>query len=1043
MNSVNKTNPINLSTLYPDLPQTVQLEHFADLLQKLFHSTDVVILIQTQHMQCFVATFATNELDTYSLINQFGTNSDNQQAQTRDHSAAVVVRNFRHGENFTGQLILKQQFQVISEEQDAALQWMLDCIVNYLNAEPVDGSAFEYRAYNGVDLTKISDSTFTGNDTEIHWFCPSSAEHLRLSPAEFSLLLGDELSNWFGELLRSDSPSAKLRVQQGGISKASMQLVWWRQLNGHWLLQTQNLTLANQLRQSQQQLAFLQSLFTSGIAAMVGINVKHQVVYANTQARHLLQISQFNDKLRAPLDLGYLQFFDPDQMHQGAMPAFGEVGSDWSTLNEQRRLVQYPGGEERVLSLWLAPHNDLQSPEIVAYCLLMDMTEQYQLQRALQDMQEHIDSLLHFSPAAIYQSFTNLSHGFMYISPNIEKITGFTQAEVMNDPSFWPRHVHPDDLALVLSEHQTDDNSLEYRLFNLRQQRYVWVKDIRNSSPEEGDEHIVFGALLDVDAQKTAELEQVRLRVELDNHKIELSQSLDSMVDAVITLNEYGALLSCNPATSSLFGFSLNELKSMEFTDLLVAPNNYSRFFAEVTSTGNLVPEQKAIEFSGKTKCGKTIYFSCTMAELPANASLKRRFVACLHDLTEFKSQQEQLIQAGKLSALGTLTSGIAHDFNNILGIIRGYGEMLSLRSEPQVANYANNIIKAADRGAAMTKNLLDFSSNKSRDIIKIDINQLINDMQDMLFEAVTKRITLQINLLAEPLTTEMEKGGLENALLNLVINARHAIQDIGTITLHCEKVSLTGGMAAALDLAAGTYCCVRVKDTGSGMPEDVQQRLFEPFFTTKGTQGTGLGLAQVFGFCRRCRGTVRVNSTLGVGTEFLLYFPYLESKPMPVTPPELRNVQAPPKSPMAIRAKSEKTQRVASRILIVDDEEELLAVNSMLLETAGYHVTSANSMAAAITQLQGHDFDLLLSDIVMPNGTGLQLAAYVQQHYPDLPVQLVSGFADESMIEEESSRHFYETRLQKPLTTAILLNKVAELLQTNRPQKDNSHDSL
>ncbi len=1036
MNSVNQTSPTNLSTLYPDLPQTVQLEHFADLLQKLFHAIDVIILVQTDHGCCFVSSVSSVETDVVSLLEQFplafsSNGSDAQEVQT-----TLVIRNFLHGNNLAGKVFLKQQFQIVSEEQDAALLWMIDCIVNYLSTEPIPEFGLELRVFKSVDLSKLLGSSFHASDSVTQWFCSNSMQHTSLSNDEFCDLIGEELSAWIMFQFESNFDHAKIRVQQSSLTTISVQILWWRVAHGGWFLQVQDLSLANQLRQSQQQLAFLQSLFTSGIAAMVGINAKHQVVYANAQARQMLQISQFNDRLRAPLDIGYLQFFDPDQMQLGAIPVFGEIGSDWSTLNEQRRLVQYPGGDERVLSLWVAPHNDLQSPDIVAYCLLMDMTEQYQLQRALQEMQEHIDSLLHFSPAAIYQSFTNLSHGFMYISPNIEKITGFTQTEVMDDPGFWPRHVHPDDLALVLSEHTNDDNSLEYRLFSLRKQRYVWVKDIRNSSPEEGDEHIVFGALLDIDAQKEAELEQVRLQVELDNQKIELSQSLDSMVDAVITINEYGTILSCNPATCSLFDFSLTELKSMQFVELLVTPLSFNRYFAELTSSREFISEQKAIEFSGKTKSGKTIYFSCTMAELPANTSLKRRFVACLHDLTEFKLQQEQLIQAGKLSALGTLTSGIAHDFNNILGIIRGYAEMLSLRSETQVASYATNIIKAADRGAAMTKNLLDFSSNKSRDIIKTDINQLINDMLDMLSEAVTKRITLQINLTSESLPTEMEKGGLENALLNLVINARHAIKDLGTISLSSERIVLTQGMAASLDLTAGSYCCVRVKDTGSGMSDEVQQRLFEPFFTTKGTQGTGLGLAQVFGFCRRCKGTVRVNSTEGIGTEFVLYFPYIESK-QPVILTES------PKPAQQSRFSANKPAKTTSKILIVDDEEELLAVNSMLLESAGYQVVSANSMAVAIAELQSQQFNLLLSDIVMPNGTGLQLAAYVQQHYPELPVQLISGFADESMIEEESCRQFYEARLQKPLKTSILLNKVAELLQLNSVNKDNSHVSI
>jgi PAS domain S-box-containing protein len=1026
MKAINKTKPTNLSTLYPDLAQTVQLEHFADLLQKLFHANSVTIYLENLHVDCFVSSSPSADWDTnLEITTPIKTlhSSNAVPAISNGQYVQNISRKFQHGNNLSGWVLLEQLQGAISDEQDAALQWMLDCITNYLTKQPIEQLVLDYRVCNAAQLSEISDSVFSGNDQTITWCCRVSESQTSLTIAEFSKLVGPEVSAWLTELFESEAKSGKVRIQQSQNVAICAQLLWWKGHGGNWILQVQNISLANQLRQTQQHLAFLQSLFTSGIAAMIGINDRHQVVYANAQARELLLISQATDRLKAPLDLAYLQFYEPEHQALGPQPPFGDVGSAWENLCEHRRLVRYPSGEEKVVSMWFAPHNDLQSPEIVAYCLLLDMTEQHQLQCALQDMQEHIDSLLHFSPAAIYQAFTNISHGFMYISPNIEKITGFSQSEVMNDPSFWPRHVHPDDLALVLSEDPIEENAIEYRLFNVNQQRYIWVKDIRNHSPEEGDEHIVFGALLDIHARKEAELEQVRLRRELEDNKMELSQSLDSMVDAVITLNEEGYFLSCNPATSALFGFSFAELRTMQFVDLLVTPEIFTRFFSEVISVNDQQIDQRALEFSAKNKAGQSIHFSCTMAELPKNATRARRFVACLHDLTEFKAQQEQLIQAGKLSALGTLTSGIAHDFNNILGIIRGYAEMLSLRSEQQVANYAQNIIKAADRGAAMTKNLLDFSSNKSRDIIKIDVNQLINDMRDMLFEAVTKRITLKINLTDEQLPSEMEKGGLENALLNLVINARHAIPDLGQIDVSTERVQLNHSQAAALDLPVGNYCCVRVKDSGGGMTDEVQQRLFEPFFTTKGTQGTGLGLAQVFGFCRRCRGTVRVNSSIGVGTEFTMLFPYIESK----FNKESIIVD------LAIKPRMTSTQNSKAKsnkqILLVDDEEDLLEVNAMLLESAGYEVVTVNSMKSAIARLQTTSFDLVLSDIVMPNGSGLQLAAYIQQHYPDVPIQLVSGFAEESMIADESCRRYFDSRLQKPFTTATLLNKVAEIL--------------
>ena len=186
----------------------------------------------------------------------------------------------------------------------------------------------------------------------------------------------------------------------------------------------------------------------------------------------------------------------------------------------------------------------------------------------------------------------------------------------MNDPTFWPRHVHPDDLPTVFNTNLNEDKSLEYRLFCLNKGRYIWVKDIRNTSQGDENSQIVFGALLDIDARKQAELEQIRLSQELESKKIELSQSLDSMVDAVVTLDEQAVLLTCNPATSKLFGYEISELIKTQFSSLLVEPALFIQFLNGFIEKPAQDAEQKALEFSGRTKSGELIHFSCSLAEL-------------------------------------------------------------------------------------------------------------------------------------------------------------------------------------------------------------------------------------------------------------------------------------------------------------------------------------------------------------------------------------------------------------------------------------------
>ena len=1000
----------HLSATAPDLPQTVQLEQFSDLVAGLFHTANVAILC-CEPSQSFVITAASCESADWaiSIAHQLVAGSARPafaDVQLPDTQLFVIAT------HCGVQYVLALGLVEISAEQMTALQWLIDCIASYLLTHPFEAVVSALAVTTQLSADNCN-SVFTWQGATVHW-CVGERCH-QLSPVALQQLLGFDAVGW----MQSFKEYAELIISQTQPIALNLQLKGWRLAAQHWVLQVQEISTALQLRQTRHQLSFLQNLFDSGVAALIGLNQQQQVVYANQPARELLQIYQNQSHLSAPLDINYLQFFERTQQQTAPITAADALQLHNLERREGHWLVQYPAGEVRAISTWVVPHHHLMTLDIASYCLMMDVTAEYQLQQALGDMQQHIDSLLHFSPVAIYQSFLDLRDGFIYISPNIEKIAGVSSADIVNAPHFWQAHVHPDDQHLLRFAAKQPEPAYEYRIYNPQRQRYLWVKDIRNVSIEGDSEHCVFGALLDIDARKNAELEQHRLRMELDDHKQELSQSLDSLVDAVITFNETLNLLSWNPACKQLFGYSDDELTELTFDTLIGASADVRETLAALHR--HAMPDAQRLEITTLSNHGQRIHFSCTIAKLPSSALQSARFVACLHDLTDLKQQQDQLIQAEKLSALGTLTSGIAHDFNNILGIIRGYAEMLMLRSEQPTQGYAENIVKAADRASAMTKNLLAFSSNKSQERVTLELNRCLDELNDMLSEALPAHVRLQIQRWPQALNVSVEPGGLENALLNLVINASHAIRQQGDIVIRIQPVQLDRTQAKALDVIAGNYGCIVVKDTGEGMSEQVKHRLFEPFFTTKGAKGNGLGLAQVFGFCRRSQGAVSVQSVLGQGSEFTIFLP-LRTSVLPIAD----NAKTADNSMTAVAAKN---KSLKSTILLVDDELALLTVHTMLLETMGYQVLAVDNLQAAMAILKSQPVALVLSDIVMPEGSGFDLVEFMLREKPGLPIQLVSGFADDSQIINPLVRPYFEQRLQKPLNTAALLARIEKLL--------------
>ena len=379
--------------------------------------------------------------------------------------------------------------------------------------------------------------------------------------------------------------------------------------------------------------------------------------------------------------------------------------------------------------------------------------------------------------------------------------------------------------------------------------------------------------------------------------------------------------------------------------------------------------------------------------------------------------QEEQLRHTQKMDALGKLTGGIAHDYNNMLGVVIGYAELLqsALDDQPKLARYASEIYRAGKRGAKLTNKLLGFSRKKSSDAKVLNINQQLRDEQQMLERTLTVRIQLALDLADELWPVLLDSSDLEDAVINMAINAMHAMKTAGALTIRTRNTFIDDTEAHALQLAPGDYVQLSISDTGCGMDQHVMERIFDPFYSTKGDQGTGLGLSQVYGFVERSNGSIKVYSEPGQGTRFDLYFPRYPDNEKP------DNHQAEYVAKLARPGEKES-------ILMVDDEQALLDLAFEILDSQGYKVHCAASAKQALEILEHEPVDVLVSDVLMPGMDGHQLVTIVMEKYPNIKTQLASGFTDDHRAGAGDDIS-YQSLLYKPYSAQTLLTRIQQLL--------------
>ncbi len=426
-----------------------------------------------------------------------------------------------------------------------------------------------------------------------------------------------------------------------------------------------------------------------------------------------------------------------------------------------------------------------------------------------------------------------------------------------------------------------------------------------------------------------------------------------------------------------------------------------------------------AVEFdeSFTTKAGELRHFRRTIAPIKDADGQVTRLIGAGLDVTEMKRVEDQLRHSQKMEAVGLLAGGVAHDFNNLLTVVTGIAEVLrtDLAAMPERVAMIDELLGAVKRGSDLTRKLLTFSRRTVVEPRVLELAEAIRQSSVLFGRLLSERITVALDLPTEVLNVRIDPGALDQLLFNLVVNARDAMPTGGTLRILLESDVLGAAAAARVDLPPGQYARLVVSDTGTGMSPAVLGRIFEPFFTTKPAgQGTGLGLATVYAIVTQAQGHVQAQSQEGRGTTFTIHFP---------------QVAEPARRPSTSGSAGEALVRGTERILVAEDEDGVRKLVCRLLKSLGYEVLEARRGEQALALGEAADrLDLLLTDIRMPDLTGIEVADRLRRQRPGLRVLFMSGYIDDPDLRSRLATERSQV-LDKPFTTAQLADKVRAAL--------------
>ena len=656
-------------------------------------------------------------------------------------------------------------------------------------------------------------------------------------------------------------------------------------------------------------------------------------------------------------------------------------------------------------------HLERVGPAVVrALDLRRARTEQARAEEARRQGEERFRALIEHGADAV--ALVGPDGTLLFASHSIERLLGFAPAELVGHPGF--ERVHPDDAPrlhaalrdIIASPGTPASLELRWRHKDGSWRHIDAVAVDRLAEPAVGAIVVNFR---DVSERRTAE---AALRESEERYRT----LVEGVRDIIFALSPEGTIASLNPAFETITGLPREEWVGQPF-ERLVHPEDLP---LALELLGRVVRGELRPASQFRVRTAKGDY---RVGEFSATPQLHEgRLVGILgigRDVTERVQLEQQLRQAQKMEAVGRLAGGIAHDFNNILTAITGYADLLleDLGATDPRRQDADEIHKAADRAAGLTRQLLAFSRQQVLQPTVLEVNKLVSDLEKMLRRLLGEDVELGTRLAPTTGRVKADPGQLEQVIMNLAVNARDAMPNGGKLTLETGNVDLDEAYAADhYPARAGPFVLLAVSDTGIGMSEETQAHMFEPFFTTKEKgKGTGLGLATVYGIIKQSGGFIWVYSEVGHGTTFKLYLPRVE---------ELAERASQPAQARARAGRGTET------VLVVEDEAPVRSVARQVLERHGYTVLEAPSAEAALdiaTRYSGI-IHLLLTDVVMPGLNGRELASRLATLRPDARVIFMSGYTDDAVtrhgVLEPGSAY-----VQKPFTPDAIARKVREVL--------------